>query len=161
MAKRNNAKRHNEMDQPADAIAMLKADHQKVRNLFQEYEAASDPRAKREIAEEACVQLEMHAQLEENVFYPAVNEETDEGPELVKESLEEHQTMKDLIQALRDMGPDNKAFDTKFKELIRNVEHHVEEEEREMFPLAEEELEEDMEDLLEEMQELKEQLLTS
>jgi hemerythrin-like domain-containing protein len=161
MAKRNNAKRHNEMDQPADAIAMLKADHQKVRNLFQEYEAASDPRAKREIAEEACVQLEMHAQLEENVFYPAVNEETDEGPELVKESLEEHQTMKALIQALRDMGPDNKAFDTKFKELIRNVEHHVEEEEREMFPLAEEELEEDMEDLLEEMQELKEQLLTS
>jgi hemerythrin-like domain-containing protein len=161
MAKRNNAKRHNEMDQPADAIAMLKADHQKVRNLFQEYEAASDPRAKREIAEEACVELEMHAQLEENVFYPAVNEETDEGPELVKESLEEHQTMKALIQALRDMGPDNKAFDTKFKELIRNVEHHVEEEEREMFPLAEEELEEDMEDLLEEMQELKEQLLTS
>ena len=161
MAKRNNAKRHNEMAQPADAIAMLKADHQKVRNLFQEYEAASDPRAKREIAAEACVELEMHAQLEENVFYPAVNEETDEGPELVKESLEEHQTMKALIKSLRDMGPDNKAFDTKFKELIQNVEHHVEEEEREMFPLAEEELEEDMEDLREEMQELKEQLLTS
>ena len=161
MAKRDKAKRHNEMAQPADAIAMLKADHQRVRDLFKEYEAASDPSAKREIAEEACAELEIHAQLEENVFYPAVNEETDEGPELVKESLEEHQTVKALIQELRHMGPDDKTFDAKFKELMRNVEHHVEEEEREMFPLAEEELEEDMEDLMEEMQELKEQILAS
>src|SRR2546421_5114750 len=155
------ATRNNKRGQPKDAIAMLKADHQKVRKLFEEYQAAIDRETRRSVASLVFVELETHAQLEENVFYPAVNEETDDGPELVKESLEEHQTMKALIQALRDMGPDNKAFDTKFKELIRNVEHHVEEEEREMFPLAEEELEEDMEDLLEEMQELKEQLLTS
>ena len=61
----------------------------------------------------------------------------------------------------RSVGPDDQTFDAKFKELIRTVEHHVEEEEREMFPLAEAELEEDMDDLMDEMQELKEQLLAS
>ena len=97
----------------------------------------------------------MHTQLEENVFYPAVNEETDEGPELVKESLSEHETVKNLIQELRGMAHDTDAFDAKFQELIRNVEHHVEEEESEMFPLAEQELLEDLDDLQDEMQELK------
>jgi len=99
--------------------------------------------------------LETHAQLEENVFYPAVNEETDEGPALVKESLSEHETVKTLIQALRTMAHDPEAFDAKFQELIHTVEHHVEEEESEMFPLAEQELLEDLDDLKEEMQELK------
>jgi len=161
MAKRTRSKDVNGMNQPHDAIAMLKDDHRRVRDLFQEYEATSDPRAKRDIAEQACIELETHAQLEENVFYPAVNEETDAGPELVKDSLEEHQTMKNLIHELRTMSPDHTAFDAKFKELIRLVEHHVEEEERSMFPLAEDELEEDMADLRDEMQELKEQLLAS
>ena len=55
------AKRHDKMGQPKDAIAMLKADHQRVRDLFQEYEAAQDQQAKRDIAEEAFVELEMHA----------------------------------------------------------------------------------------------------
>jgi hemerythrin superfamily protein len=100
------AKRNDQMGQPEDAIAMLKADHQRVRDLFQEYEAAQDQQAKRDIAEEAFVELEMHAQLEEQVFYPAVEDETDEqGQELVEESLQEHQAVKDLIEELREMGP--------------------------------------------------------
>src|SRR6266571_3662565 len=87
------AKRNDKMGQPEDAIAMLKADHQRVRDLFQEYEAAQDQQAKRDIAEEAFVELEMHAQLEEQIFYPAVEDEIDEqGQELVEESLEDHQT---------------------------------------------------------------------
>ena len=86
------AKRNDKMGQPEDAIAMLKADHQRVRDLFQEYEAAQDQQAKRDIAEEAFVELETHAQLEEQVFYPAVEDETnEEGQELVEESLKEHQ----------------------------------------------------------------------
>ena len=153
--------RNKKMSQPKDAIAMLKADHQRVRDLFQQYEATSNAEAKRTIAEEVFVELETHAQLEENIFYPAVNEETDEGPELVKESLAEHETMKNPIQQLRDMGPHNGGFDLKFRELLQNVEHHVEEEETAMFPLAEEELEEDMKDLRDEMQELKAQILAS
>jgi hemerythrin-like domain-containing protein len=110
---------------------------------------------------EACTELETHAQLEEQIFYPAVNEETEDGQELVQEAIQEHQTVKDLIAALREMGPDNKEFDAKFHELIHKVEHHVEEEESAMFPLAEDELEEDMQDLKNEMQELKEQILAS
>jgi len=113
------------------------------------------------VASLVFIELETHAQLEENMFYPAVNEETDEGPELVKEAMQEHQTVKELIQELRDMGPDAKAFDTKFQELVRNVEHHIEEEGSQMFLLAEEELEEDMQDLKDEMQELKARLLAS
>ena len=155
------AQRNKKMDQPKDAIAMLKADHQRVRDLFQQYEAASSVEAKCTLAEAVFVELETHAQLEENIFYPAVNEETDEGPELVKESLAEHETMKNLIQQLRDLGPHSGGFDAKFRELLQNVEHHVAEEETEMFPLAEEELEEDMKDLRDEMQELKAQILAS
>jgi hemerythrin-like domain-containing protein len=153
--------RNKKMGQPKDAIAMLKADHQKVRDLFQQYETASDVETKGTIAEEVFIELETHAQLEENIFYPAVHEETDEGPELVKESVAEHATMKNLIQQLRNMGPHGQGFDAKFRELLQQVEHHVEEEETEMFPLAEEELEEDMQDLRDEMQELKAQLLAS
>jgi hypothetical protein len=74
--------RQNNQAQPADAIAMLKADHQRVRDLFAQYDAADNVETKRMLAEQVFTELEMHAQLEENVFYPAVNEETEEGPEL-------------------------------------------------------------------------------
>jgi hemerythrin-like domain-containing protein len=147
--------RQHDQAQPADAIAMLKADHQRVKDLFTQYEATSNPETKRTLADQVFRELDTHAKLEENVFYPTVNEETDEGPELVKESLAEHQTMKQLIQELRSMAHDTDEFDAKFQELIRNVAHHVEEEEAEMFPLAEQELAEDLTELKDEMQELK------
>jgi hemerythrin-like domain-containing protein len=153
--------RQNDQEQPMDAIAMLKADHQRVRDLFAQYEATGDPSAKRNVAEHVFIELETHAQLEENVFYPAVNDETDEGPALVKESLSEHETVKSLIQELRSMAHDMDEFDAKFQQLIQHVEHHVAEEEAAMFPLAEEELEEDMKDLGDEMQELKKELMAS
>ncbi len=146
---------HNDHEQPADAMAMLKAAHQRVRDLFAHYEATSDPATKRMRAEEVFRALETHTELEENVFYPTVNEETEEGPELVKESLSEHETVKILIQELRSMAHETDEFDAKFHELIQNVEHHVEEEEAEMFPLAEEELGDDLDEMGEEMQELK------
>jgi hemerythrin-like domain-containing protein len=147
--------RQNEHAQPADAIALLKADHQRVKDLFAHYEAADNVDTKRTLAEQVFVELEMHAQLEENVFYPAVNEETEEGPALVQESLSEHETVKILIQELQSMAQDTDAFDAKFQELIQQVAHHVEEEEAAMFPLAEEELAEDLTELKDEMQELK------
>ena len=153
--------RRNDHAQPADAIAMLKADHQRVKDLFAQYEGTSNADAKGALADEVFVELETHAQLEENIFYPSVNEETEEGPELVKESLQEHATVKQLIQELRQMGPQNKGFDAKFHELMHNVEHHVAEEETEMFPLAEEELAEDLDEMSAEMQELKKELMAS
>ena len=151
----------NDHAQPDDAIAMLKEDHRRVRDLFQEYQAATDPRTKRELAEEACTELETHAQLEEQIFYPAVNDDSDEGPALVQEALQEHQQVKDLIVTLREMGPDNHDFDATFRALMQNVEHHVEEEENQMFPLAEQALVEDLDELKDEMQELKKAILAS
>ena len=76
-----------------------------------------------------------------------MNEETDAGPELVKDSLEDHQTMKQLMMELRDMAYDTDAFETKFQALIRTVAHHVEDEEAEMFPLAEQELTDDLDEM--------------
>jgi hemerythrin superfamily protein len=146
-------------NKPMDAIEMLKADHQKVTQLFSEYTATREQKAKRQIAEQIFVELETHAQLEETVFYPAFEEEADEeGKQLVAESLEEHQTVKDLIEELRGLEADDAEFDAKFRALMENVQHHVEEEEAEMFPQAEEVLEAQMEDLMDEMQELKQQL---
>jgi len=147
--------RQNDHAQPSDAIAMLKADHQRVRDLFSQYEATSNQATKRTLAEQVFMELETHAQLEEHIFYPAVNEGTDEGPELVKESVQEHQTVKKLIQELQGMAHDTDEFDAKFQELMNNVEHHVEEEEAEMFPLAEDELAEDLDEMKDDMQELK------
>ena len=141
---------------------MLKADHQKVRELFQDYEKAQEQKSKHKIAHQVFVELETHAQLEENVFYPAFKQEADkEGKQLVAESLEEHQMVKDLIEALRKLDSDDAAFDDKFRELMENVAHHVAEEESEMFLEAELALTEQAEELMEEMQELKKRLLTS
>jgi hypothetical protein len=89
--------RRHDHAQPDDDIALLKEDHRRVRDLFQAYTAATAPRTKRALAEEACLELEAHAQLEEQIFYPAVHEESDEGPALVREALQDHQQVKDLI----------------------------------------------------------------
>ena len=101
-----------------DAVEMLKADHQKVRHLFQEYMAASDQQAQRQIAEQVFVELETHAQLEEMVFYPAFEAAADkEGKQLIEEARQEHQTVKDLIKDLRTLD-DEEEFDASFRELM-------------------------------------------
>jgi hemerythrin-like domain-containing protein len=89
-----------------------------------------------------------------------VNEETDEGPALLKENLAEYKTMKNLIQQLRDTAPHSRGV-YKFRELLQNVDYHVAEEDTDLFPLVEEELEKDMQDLRHKMQELKAQILAS
>jgi hemerythrin-like domain-containing protein len=147
--------RQNDQEHPMDAIAMLKADHQRVRDLFAQYEATEHAETKRTLAEQVFVELETHAQLEQNVFYPAVNEGTDEGPDLVKDSVQEHEIVHQLMQELQGMAHDTDAFEAKFHELMDAVEHHVEEEEAAMFPLAEEELAEDLDEMMAEMQEMK------
>lgn len=150
--------------EPMDAIAMLKADHQRVQHLFQQYEGAQNQQTKQQIAEQVFVALETHTQLEEVVFYPAFEQLADaEGKQLVAESLREHQAVKELIQALRalDAKEEEAEFAAKFQELMDSVEDHVEDEETQLFPEAEEVLEEQLEDLQEEMQELKKQLMTS
>jgi hemerythrin-like domain-containing protein len=156
------APRNATRSRPKDAIAMLHADHQKVRQLFRAYRIAQDPATQWEIALHIFDELEVHAQLEEVVFYQAVEEETTSlGKRLVHASLEEHQEALTLIQDLRGLAPGCPEFDTKFQALVLTVEHHMTEEETEMFPLAEAEVEEDLKDLRDEMLHLKTHLLAS
>jgi hemerythrin superfamily protein len=152
--------RHNNLIQPADAIEMLKADHRRVRALFQRYDETDDQGMRQGIVAELFVELELHTQLEETVFYPAFADESNqEGQELVAASLEDHEDIDVLVEELRGLEADQEAFAAKFQELRTKVEQHVQDEESQMFPQAEQALEEQLEELRDEMQEIKEHLL--
>ena len=144
-----------------DAIRMLKDDHEKVKALFREYEAAGDRAHKKKqgIAEKVFMELEVHATIEEEIFYPAAKKKADkEGKELVVEGEEEHHVVKMLISELKALDPQDEHYDAKFKVLTENVEHHIEEEEGEMLPKVEEVLGKDLERLGEEMAQRKNEL---
>jgi iron-sulfur cluster repair protein YtfE (RIC family) len=152
--------RHHNLILPADAIEMLKADHRRVRTLLQRYAETDDQARKQGIVEELFVELELHTQLEEAVFYPAFADATDlQGQELVEASLEAHEEIDVLVEELRGLEADQEEFAAKFQELRTKVEQHVQDEESRMFPQAEQELQDQLEDLRDEMQEIKEQLL--
>jgi hemerythrin-like domain-containing protein len=139
------APRNATQSRPKDAIAMLHADHQQVRQLFRAYRTARDLAMQWEIAQHIFDELDVHTQLEEVVFYQAVEEETtSHGKRLVHASLEEHQEALALMQDLRSLAPGCPEFDTKLQALVLTVEHHMTEEETEMFPLAEAEVGEDL-----------------
>ena len=147
-----------------DAIDMLKADHKKVKELFRQYEAAGDRayQKKKSIAEEVFTEFMVHSKLEEELFYPAVKAETDkQGQELVAESIEEHHVVATLIEELKALDPKDERYDAKFTVLMENVEHHIEEEEDELFPEAEDVLGDAIEDLGAQMKERKDQLMAS
>jgi hemerythrin superfamily protein len=147
---------------PEDAIALLRADHDKVRDLFRTYATESDPPTKREIAALVCRELEMHAELEETVFYPAFHAVTDdEGHQLVAEARAAHQTIQELVEDLRDPDLENAAFEARVLRLMPAVEDHMTEEENALFPFAAEDLADQLADLLDEMREIKRQLLAS
>ena len=125
--------------QSSDAIAILTADHKKVKALFKQFAKLKDDEGdeseKREIVEQICQELTVHATIEEEVFYPAVREELDE-PDLMDEALVEHAGAKDLIAQLKEMSPEDDLYDAKVTVLGEQIDHHVEEEEGEMFPKA-------------------------
>ena len=116
-----------------NALEILKQDHQKVKQLFQEATHASDQRKRKDVFDKIDTELEIHAHIEETVFYPAL-EEHEELKDMVVEALEEHQEAKALLEELEELGPENHDFGSKLQELMESVEHHVQEEEGEMFP---------------------------
>lgn len=121
----------------ADAIALLMADHKEVKKLFKEFEEQKDdPAEARRIAEEACFALRVHAQIEEEVFYPAVRRAIDE-PALLDEARVEHEVAKDLIAQLLCLDESDALFAATFTVLSEYVLHHVQEEEGELFPKVE------------------------
>jgi len=118
-----------------DAIALLRADHQEVSALFAQFEKARTDKRKGELAAKICTELKVHAQIEEEIFYPAFSAAT-KDKSLVPEATVEHQTMKDLIAQLESSSPDAALFDAKVKVLSEYVKHHVKEEQNEIFPKA-------------------------
>jgi hemerythrin superfamily protein len=116
-----------------DAIALLKADHREVEKLFSQYEKAKDEAQKEEIAGQICLELRVHTQIEEELFYPTSREFL-EDDEIVNEAIVEHQAAKDLIDQIETMDPSDEMYDAKVSVLKEQIEHHVEEEEKEYFP---------------------------
>jgi hemerythrin superfamily protein len=115
-------------------LAMLKADHKKVKALFGEYEDAT-PRKQEDIAQTVIHELEIHAELEERLVYPAIREGIDDD-DLMNEANEEHHLVHVLIAELKKLDPSDDTFRAKFTVLGELVKHHVKEEEGEMFPKA-------------------------
>lgn len=110
-----------------DAIAMLKADHRKVEEIFAAFETATSPAKKRALAEQACLELKVHTVLEEEIFYPACRGQIEE--DLLNEAYVEHDSAKQLINEIEAARPDDEFYDAKVKVLSEMIEHHVEEEE--------------------------------
>lgn len=116
-----------------DAVTLLKADHREVEKMFDQFQKARDDGRKEQLAEQICQALRVHTQIEEELVYPTAREFLKDD-EIVNESLVEHQAAKDLIEQLEAMGVSDEMFDAKMQVLQEQVEHHVQEEEKELFP---------------------------
>lgn len=143
-----------------DAITLLTEDHQAVKKLFRQYdkltkqEASADER--QTLAEQICMMLTVHAQIEEEIFYPAAREVLPEG-DLVDEATVEHASAKDLIAQIQGMGADEPLYDAKVCVLGEYIDHHVKEEQDELFPKIRRKL--DIKALGAQLQERKEALM--
>jgi len=115
-------------DTPTDAIALLKADHRKVEELFQQFDEARRSDRKAKIVEQICTELKIHTMIEEEIFYPAVKPKID--PAIVEEGVIEHDGAKVLINDLARADPKDDYYDAKVKVLSEEIKHHVAEEER-------------------------------
>jgi iron-sulfur cluster repair protein YtfE (RIC family) len=119
-----------------NAVQMIRQDHKKVEGLFKKFAQAKNNGAKKRICDQVIKELEVHTKLEEEIFYPAVQKELGDE-EMIEEAEKEHQQAKDIIQELKTMGEDEQ-LEEKFSELVECIKHHVEEEQGEMLPKAEE-----------------------
>ncbi len=113
-----------------DAVALLKEDHRTVEQLFEQFEKASGDGRKEKLAKQICLELTVHATIEEEIFYPACEGKIEE--DLLKEAYVEHDAAKILIKQIQAGGPDDEYYDSKVKVLQEEIEHHVEEEEKRM-----------------------------
>lgn len=121
----------------SDALAMLKADHDKVKKMFKVFEKlnSDETEEKAQLVKQACAELKVHTQLENEIVYPAVREAIDDD-DLMDEALVEHEAAEELISQLEQMQPGHEMYDAKFTVLGEYVNHHIAEEQKEMFPAA-------------------------
>lgn len=140
-----------------NAFTLLKADHKKVAGLLEKIDATTERgvKTREELFGQLKTELDVHARVEETIFYPTLKE-ADETRDITLEAFEEHRLVKQLLGELDEMGKDQEQWTAKFTVLKENVEHHVEEEEGEMFPKARKVLsEEQAEELGTRMEEAK------
>ncbi|KQV82674.1 hemerythrin [Massilia sp. Root351] len=119
-----------------DAISLLMADHENVKDMFEQFESMTDRAvvSKKKLADEICSELTKHTQVEEEIFYPAVRAAGKEFEDLIDEAVVEHGSAKQLIADIEAMDPGDDLYDAKVKVLSEMIEHHVQEEEGELFP---------------------------
>lgn len=145
-----------------DAIKLLTEDHAKVKKLFKEYEKLTkkeDQDGKEELAQQICGELTIHAQLEEEIFYPAARKAIKDD-DLLNEALVEHSSAKDLISQIKSKKIDDPMYDAVVTVLGEYINHHVQEEEDKIFPKVQKS-KMDLEELGHEIAERKEELIDS
>jgi hemerythrin-like domain-containing protein len=142
------------------AIELLKQDHDKVDKLFQKVKGEQGDA--RELFEKIRVELEVHTQIEEQIFYPYLMEKGDEElQKITKEGLQEHHQAKILIREIENLSEDSDTLDPKLQVLMEDITHHVQEEEGEMFPMVQEQFDGDtLNELGRELQEMKDKLMS-
>lgn len=126
--KSSGSKSNNGKSKPMDAVALLKADHRKVEDLFETYENSKSKSAKAKLAQQICMELTVHATIEEEIFYPAVKGQVED--DILDEAYVEHDGAKVLIGELLAGTPDDDFYDAKVKVLSEEIKHHVKEEEQ-------------------------------
>ena len=145
-----------------DAIDMLTEDHQRVSEMFEDYESVKDDEDdgdKIQRVQEICLELTIHSSVEEEIFYPAAREALGaDGADLLDEAEVEHSSVKDLIVQLSESQPSEDLYDAKVKVLGEYVKHHVNEEEGELFPKLREAENFDAEAIGDQMAERKQEL---
>jgi hemerythrin superfamily protein len=135
-ARKTQTKTQNARSEGMNAIELLKHDHRKVEEHFEEYEDLEDDAEKAELSAKICQALKVHAQIEEEIFYPAAREATRDD-DLLDEALVEHAGAKRLIEEIESMEVGDDLYDAKIRVLGEQIKHHVKEEEEELFPEAE------------------------
>jgi (p)ppGpp synthase/HD superfamily hydrolase len=119
------------------ATDFLKKQHKEVKGLFKKMDKTEDARGRRQLMEQISQALQLHTRLEEEIFYPAVRGlETGKAEEMIAEAFEEHHVVKLVLEELPNVDPEDERFEAKMTVLSELIEHHVEEEEGEMFKLA-------------------------
>jgi hemerythrin superfamily protein len=118
----------------ADVIQLLIEDHREVEQMFQEFEPATTPEQKREIADRAIIELVKHSEAEEQAVYPAMRKSLPNGDELVEHEISEHSEAEQIMNSLDGMDPSDPQFDPLMHQLMGAIRHHIQEEEGDAFP---------------------------
>ena len=119
---------------PKDAIALLKADHKEVKAMVEQFNKSRSESKQGELAQQICAALEVHAEIEEELFYPAAREALKKDGDLIDEAEVEHTSVKELIAKIKGGQPGDDLWEAEVKVLGEYVNHHVKEEEGEIFP---------------------------